>query len=101
MDLIEYFQNLLEKDPNNPMAHYSLAQQFFKKEKYEEALKHLQRYLELQEDEGAGYRLLANIYLNLGDREKAKTALEKGIEQALKHNHPSMAEEFREWLSEL
>ncbi len=101
MDLIEYFKNLLEKDPDNPMAHYSLAQQFYKKGNYQEALSHLQRYLELQEDEGAGYRLLASIYVNLGMPEKAKEALEKGIQQALKYNHPSMAEEFRNWLSEL
>ncbi len=101
MNRLEYFKALLDKAPDNPMVHYSLAQEYYKAGSYEEAIKHLERYLELQEDEGAAYRILAKCYEELGEFEKAIEALERGIKQAMKFNHPSMAQEFHSWIQEL
>ena len=64
-------------------------------------MKHVEEYLRLQEDEGAVYRLLAKCYEELGEFNKAIEVLEEGIRQALKFNHPSMAEEYRQWVEEL
>lgn len=101
MNRLNYFRELLQKAPNNPMVHYSLAQEYYKVKDYENAIRHIEEYLRLQEDEGAVYRLLAKCYEELGEFSKAIEALEKGIEQALKYNHPSMAEEYRQWMEEL
>ncbi len=101
MNRLNYFRELLQKAPNNPMVHYSLAQEYYKVKDYENAIRHIEEYLRLQEDEGAVYRLLAKCYEELGEFGKAIEALEKGIEQALKYNHPSMAEEYRQWMEEL
>lgn len=101
MDRLSYFLNLLEKAPNNPMVHYSLAQEYYKAGNVEEAIKHLEKYLSLQEDEGAAYRLLAKCYEELGEYQKAIEALKKGITQASKYNHPSMVEEFSKWIQDL
>lgn len=57
--------------------------------------------MSLKEDEGAGYRVLAKCYEELGEYEKAIEILQEGIEKALKYNHPSMAEEFRSWIEQL
>lgn len=101
MDRLEYFKSLLEKSPDNPMVHYSLAMEYYRLQDWQKAIEHMEKYLELKEDEGAGYRLLAKCYEELGELEKAVQALEEGIQKALKYNHPSMAEEFRNWAEHL
>ena len=101
MDRLAYFRELLKKAPDNPMVHYSLAQEYYKVKDYENAIKHIEEYLKIQEDEGAVYRLLAKCYEELGEFGRAIEVLEKGIEQALKYNHPSMAEEYRRWIEDL
>lgn len=101
MDRLEYFKQLLEKAPNNPMVHYSLAQEYYKVGDYTKAIEHIKAYLSLKEDEGAVYRILAKCYQELGSYDEAIKVLEEGIQKALKYNHPSMAEEFRSWIEEL
>ena len=101
MDRLSYFREMLNRAPDNPMVHYSLAQEYYKVRDYENAIRHIEEYLRLQEDEGAVYRLLAKCYEELGEFNKAVEVLERGIEQAMKFNHPSMAEEYRRWIEEL
>ncbi len=66
---------------------------------YEETVEELKAYLSLKADEGAAYRILGESLLKLGKKEEAREAYKKGIEAALKHNHPGMAEEFQETLA--
>ncbi|MCS6998993.1 MAG: hypothetical protein N2648_03705 [Aquificaceae bacterium] len=101
MDRLEYFKNLLEKTPDNPMVHYSLALEYYRVGDYQNTINHMRRYLSLKEDEGAGYRILAKCYEELGEYRMAVEVLEEGVQKALKHNHPSMAEEFRSWIEHL
>ena len=101
MNRLEYFKELLKKSPSNPMIHYSLAQEYYRIKDYKNAIKHGEEYLRIQEDEGAIYRLLAKCYEELGEFHKAIDMLEEGIKQALKHNHPSMAEEYKQWIEDL
>jgi len=101
MDRLSYFRDMLNKAPDNPMVHYSLAQEYYKVRDYENAIRHIEEYLGLQEDEGAVYRLLAKCYEELGEFNRAIEVLEKGMEQAMKFNHPSMAEEYKQWIEEL
>ncbi len=101
MDRLAYFKGLLDKSPDNPMVHYSLAQEYYKVGNFKEAVRHLEEYLRLSEDEGAAYRILAKCYEELGDFQKAIEVLEEGIRQAVKHNHPTMAQEYKSWIEEL
>lgn len=101
MNRLEYFRQLLEKAPDNPMVHYSLGQEYYKVRGYENAIKHLEEYIRIHEDEGAAYRILAKCYEEIGDVKRAIEVLEEGIEKALKFNHPSMAEEYRQWIEDL
>lgn len=101
MNKLEYFKQLLERAPDNPMVHYSLGQEYYKVRDYENAIRHLEEYLRIYEDEGAAYRVLAKCYEEMGNFQRAIEILEEGIEKALKFNHPSMAEEYRQWIEEL
>ncbi len=95
-DKILNFKKLLRKNPENPLIHYSLANEYFKLERYEETIETIKTYLDLKDDEGAAYRMLAYCYAELGMRQDAKNAYQKGIRAALRHGHPDMAEEFRD-----
>ena len=93
---LEKFKNLLEKNPNNPLAHFSLANECYKMKMFKETINHIENYLKLKDDEGAVYRMLAESYIELGMIQEAKRSYELGIQAALKHGHESMAEEFQD-----
>ena len=95
---IETLQALVEKNPNNPLGRYGLANEYLKLEMYEEAINEINAYLKLKDDEGAVYRILGEALLKLGKKEEAKEAYRKGIETAHRHGHPGMAAEFEETL---
>ena len=95
---IETLKSLVEKNPNNPLGRYGLANEYLKLEMYEEAINEINAYLKLKDDEGAVYRILGEALLKLGRKEEAKEAYRKGIETAHRHGHPGMAAEFEETL---
>ena len=87
MSRIEVFKQMLEADPANSTVLFGLAKE------YEKA--GLTRYLATSNDEGNAYGMLASAYEKIGDRVKAREVYQQGIEAALAHGHPSMAEEYR------
>jgi len=95
---VETLRYLVEKNPNNPLNRFGLANEYFKNEMYQEAIEEIKTYLSLKDDEGAAYRTLGEALLKLGRKEEAKEAYLKGIEAANKNGHPGMAEEFEETL---
>jgi predicted Zn-dependent protease len=95
---IEQLKTLINRDPNNPLGRYGLANELFKSELYEDAIVEINEYLKLKDDEGAVYRMLAECYVRTGKIEEAKQSYQKGVEAANRHGHPSMAEEFEEAL---
>ena len=95
---IENLKALVEKNPDNPLGRYGLANEYLKLEMYEEAIDQVEAYLKLKDDQGAVYRMLGEALLKLGRKEDAKEAYKKGIEAAQRHGHPGMAAEFEETL---
>ena len=95
---IETLKALVEKNPDNPLGRYGLANEYLKLEMYEEAIEQVEAYLKLKDDQGAVYRMLGEALLKLGRKEEAKEAYKKGIETAERHGHPGMAAEFEETL---
>jgi len=98
---IDQLKKLVGKNPDNPLGRYGLANEYYKEGQFENTIRELEIYFKIKDDEGAAYRLLAECYSNMGDKEKAIEAYKKGIKQALKHGHPSMAEEFEEALEDI
>lgn len=95
---IEQLKKLLENNPDNALGRFGLANEYYKNGEFNSCIQEINHYLELKDDEGFAYRLLAESYLNLGNKDKAIQMYKKGIEVSLKHGHPSMAEEFEEAL---
>ena len=92
---IEVFEQMLASDPANTAVLFGLAKEYEKLGRHEEVVKTLIRYLEMTDDEGNAYGMLARAYEKLGDRAAARRAYERGIEAADAHGHPGMAEDYR------
>jgi predicted Zn-dependent protease len=94
-------QAMVDKNPTNHAMRFGLAMELFKAEHYEQAIVQMERYLELHDDEGAAYRMLAAAAEKLGRTDAARIALRRGIDAAKRHGHPGMAEEFADRLEGL
>lgn len=86
---------MLEADPSNTMVMFGLAKEYEKLGRHSDVIDLLENYLAQAEDEGNAYGVLANAYLNAGERERAIETYQKGIDVAMAHGHPSMANEYR------
>lgn len=96
---IDVFKQMLASDPGNSSILFGLAKEFEKADLPAEMIETLSRYLDLSDDEGNAYGMLARAYENMGERDKAKEAYQRGIDAAVSHGHPGMAEEYRMTLS--
>jgi predicted Zn-dependent protease len=92
---IELFKTMLANDPTNSSVMFGLAKEYEKTGQNDELIEMITRYLNVSEDEGNAFGMLASAYERLGQRDKAREAYERGIETAQRHGHPGMAEEYR------
>lgn len=92
---IEVFEQMLADDPSNSMVMFGLAKEYEKTNDHTKVITLLENYLAAYEDEGNAYGVLANAYLQNGEREKAFKTYQKGIDVSMAHGHPSMANEYR------
>lgn len=92
---IDIFRLMLDGDPDNTSVLFGLAKEYEKAGRYGEVVDTLVEYLARADDEGNAYGMLARAYAEVGNREAARRAYERGAEVALAHGHPSMAEDYR------
>lgn len=92
---IDVFRMMLASDPDNTSVLFGLAKEYEKVERWDDLVETLSEYLTRADDEGNAYGMLARAYLRAGNREAARRAYERGVEVAIAHGHPSMAEDFR------
>ncbi len=94
-DRIEVFRQMLASDPENTMVMFGLAKEYEKLGNNAEVIGVLENYLAKADDEGNAYGVLAKAYSQTGQTEKAIEIYKKGIDVAMAHGHPSMANEYR------
>ena len=92
---IEVFKQMIESDSSNTMVLFGLANEYQKIGDWQNAIATLEEYLSKADDEGNAYGMLAKAYEQTGDREKARSIYEKGIEVSNAHGHPTMANDYR------
>ncbi|HEX6558408.1 MAG TPA: hypothetical protein VF021_03080 [Longimicrobiales bacterium] len=97
---IEKLRQMLERHPDDPRAHFGLAAEYEKLELWDATVEELQQYLAMTEDQGNAWGRLGKALRLAGRESEARDAYLKGIEQARKHGHPSMAAEFEDVLQE-
>jgi predicted Zn-dependent protease len=98
---IDIFKQMLVSDPINSSILFGLAKEYEKTGQTQEMIETLERYLAISDDEGNAFGMLARAYEKASQREKAKETYQRGIQAAIAHGHPSMAEEYRIIVEEL
>jgi tetratricopeptide (TPR) repeat protein len=92
---IDIFKQMLESDPGNSSILFGLAKEYEKVGQAPEMIETLERYLAIADDEGNAFGMLARAYEKAKQPVQAKETYQRGIDAAMKHGHPSMAEEYR------
>jgi Flp pilus assembly protein TadD len=100
-DRIAALQKMLERNANDPRAHFGLAAELEKQADWAGVIRHLEAYLQLADDQGNAWGRLGHAHRQLGDMDRARSAYARGITAAQQHGHPSMAAEFEEVVDEL
>lgn len=100
-DRIAALQKMLAARPDDARARFGLAVEYEKAGRIDDAVRELSAYLERQEDEGNAWGRLGGLLARLGRADEARSALLRGVDQARKHGHPSMAAELEASLEEL
>jgi tetratricopeptide (TPR) repeat protein len=88
-------------DPINSSVLFGLAKEYEKVGQTEDMIEALERYLAISDDEGNAFGMLAQAYEQSGKPDQARETFQRGIDAATKHGHPSMAEEYRERITEI
>ncbi len=100
-DRITALQGMLASRPADARLRFGLAVEYEKAGRIEDAVRELRVYLDQQEDQGNAWGRLGALLSGLGRTHDARAAYGRGIEQALKHNHPSMAAELESAVADL
>jgi len=95
---IEVFEQMLAGDPANTAVLFGLAKEYEKSGDDAKVIETLERYLVVADDEGNAYGMLARAYERTNQSDRARDAYGRGVEAAMSHGHPGMAEEYREIL---
>ncbi len=85
MDLqtrIKQFQSLIESDPDNDMAYFSLGNALLQDEQFAEAGKAFERCAEINKGMTKAFELGGRAYLDAGDKDKALEVLSWGYIEA-------------------
>jgi predicted Zn-dependent protease len=98
---IEVFEQMLAGDPANTIVLFGLAKEYEKSGADAKVIETLERYIASADDEGNAYGMLARAYERTNETDKARDAYRRGVEVAMSHGHPGMAEEYREILENL
>ena len=95
---IQVFEQMLAGDPANTAVLFGLAKEYEKAGDNEKLIGALERYLAGADDEGNAFGMLARAYERVHQAEKARATYQRGVDAAMAHGHPSMAQEYREIL---
>ena len=97
----EYFQNKVNQDPENKLFRFSLAKALFDENLHLEAIPHLEKCIELQEDWMLARILLGKSLIETNRLAEAKSCLEIALDLAIQQNHEDPETEILKLLKEL
>ena len=95
------WQKLVDQNPDNELARYSLGSAFFEAGRFADAEPHFRRALELKDDWVLAYIFRARCLIKLGRASEAKPLLAKGREHSIRQHHDAPVEEIDALLAEL
>ena len=100
-DIIDNLEAMLASNKDNALLRYSLGNEYTKQKKYDEALIHLSKAVELDPDYSAAWKLYGKVLTNSNQKEKAINVYETGIKVAEKKGDIQAAREMKVFLKRL
>ena len=100
-DAVARWQALVDANPQNELATYSLAKAHFDRRDWAQAVPLFRRAIELKSDWMLAYILLGKALLALRQPEQGKAAFERALELAIAQHHEGPEQEVREILADL
>ena len=101
MSNIDSFKAMLDKGNDNALLRYSLGNEYIKQADYKEAIVHLSKAIELNNDYSAAWKLYARALSENNQTDEAINAYEKGIQIADKNGDKQAAKEMQVFLKRL
>ena len=101
MSNIDTFKALLEKGNDNALLRYSLGNEYLKETNFEEAITHLKKATELNENYSAAWKLYAKALAENNQTEDAINTYEKGILIAESNGDKQAVKEMQVFLKRL
>jgi cytochrome c-type biogenesis protein CcmH/NrfG len=101
MDRIAMLQEILQQNPTEPLARYSLALEFSNSGRIEEALREFDSLLKLHSEYTPGYFMAAQTLARAARREEARNMLTAGIACAERTGNQHAKAEMEAMLEEL
>jgi predicted Zn-dependent protease len=98
---LDYFARMVREAPQVARVRFAYANELLRARRHEDAVAELRAYLSLSEDEGNAWGRLGEALAALGRPEEAADAYLTGIEQAERHGHHGMADDFRDAIERL
>jgi Tfp pilus assembly protein PilF len=98
---IDTFQALLDKGNDSALLRYSLGNEYFKENKFEKAIIHLEKAIELDPKHSAAWKLYAKTLAANQQTAEAINAYEKGIDIAEKNGDIQSVKEMNVFLKRL
>jgi Flp pilus assembly protein TadD len=95
------WQALVDKNPDNELARYSLGSALYEAGRFGDAEPHFRRALELKDDWVLAYIFRARCLVRLGRASDAKPLLARGRELSIQQHHDAPVEEIDALLAEL
>lgn len=100
-DRLETFRVMVERQPTHAMARFGLATEFAKVGLHADAVEHFAHYLGMHDDEGNGWLRYAESLRQVDRIADARGAIEKGIDAANRHRHPTLVGDLEAFLETL
>lgn len=98
---VDQFQALVERQPDNELFRFSLAQALAAENRGSEAVPHFEHCVARKNDWMMPRILLGKLLLQLGRRSDAKPLLEDALRLAIEQQHEDPERELRALLAEL
>jgi len=95
---IEALEKMLRSRPGDPRLLFGLALEYLNAGDRDEGVRKLRAYLDVADDEGNAWGRLGAVLRDLGRDDEAREAYRRGIAEATRHGHPTMAAEFEDVL---
>lgn len=97
-DRVAALERMLARRPDDARLRFGLALEYLNAGRTEDGVRELRGYLDASDDEGNAWGRLGAALRELGRDDEARDAYRTGIAAALRHGHPTMAEEFEDVL---